>query len=156
VNPAHTLSVSVLVRAPIWRVYQNWRRLERFPTFVPSVREARWLTKDRLYWREAYLGEEYESTFAITMLENENSLQWQSLTGPESSGTAKCEARPFGHTCINLTVNYAPDAPLQQTTAVRRRHHEFLESFKRFVESKLLRERPAPMPESSSPQEVKS
>jgi uncharacterized membrane protein len=141
-SPA-SISFSIEVDAPVSRVYRYWKRLETFPRFNPSVREARWLAQDRLYWREEYGGQEYESTFAITMDERSNSLSWQSLTGPESAGSAVCEAQHSGSTRITLTIRYAPDTQFQAAEAVGARHRRYLKSFKEFVEAELSTQ-PAP------------
>jgi uncharacterized membrane protein len=129
-----SLSFSLHVDAPIWRVYRNWKRLERFPAFLPSVREARWLAKDRLYWREEYGGTEYETTFRIVTDERANTLTWQSLTGPDNSGSALCEAQQGGGTLITLTIRYSPDTLFQAAEAIGARHRRYLQSFRAFVE----------------------
>ena len=131
-----SLSFSLHVDAPIWRVYRNWKRLERFPAFLPSVREARWLAKDRLYWKEEYGGTEYETTFRIIIDERAHSLTWQSLTGPENSGSARCDAQPAGGTLLSLTIQYTPDPNFQTAEAVSARQRRYLHSFKKFVEAK--------------------
>jgi uncharacterized membrane protein len=133
------------VDAPIWRVYRNWKRLDKFPAFVPSVREARWLAKDRLYWREEYGGTEYETTFRIVTDERDNSLTWHSLTGPENSGSAVCEPQQGGGTLITLTIRYAPDTQFQAAEAIGARHRRYLQSFRDFVErgpGEQLKKRP--------------
>jgi uncharacterized membrane protein len=129
------VNVSCEVNEPIWRVYQNWKRLDRFPSFVPSVKEARWLSRNRLYWREEHDGADYESTYAITLHLRENGLEWQSLSGPESSGTARCEALPRGGSRLTLSIDYVPDAESQSPASVRGRHERYLRAFKAFVES---------------------
>ncbi len=138
-SDTESISVSAVIEAPIWRVYQNWRRFERFPLFVPTVREARWLSKDQLYWREEHEGKEYVSTFQVTMKLSESSLSWRSLSGPESSGAAVVEAQPGGWSRVTLTVDFVPDTETQRAEAVRARHREFLAAFKRFVESSARR-----------------
>jgi uncharacterized membrane protein len=139
VLPKETITVSAQIDAPIWRVYQNWKRLERFPAFVPTVREARWLSKTRLFWREEHEGQEYESTFEITLQLEENSLSWRNLSGPECSGTAVCEAQREGGTRVTLTIHFVPDELIQLPTAVRARHLAFLKAFKKFVEASAER-----------------
>ena len=136
---AETISVSAVIEAPIWRVYQNWRRFERFPSFVPAVKEARWLTKDRLYWREEHAGQEYEFTYEIKLTLSESSLSWRSLAGPQSSGTAVVQAQPGGWSRITLTMTFEPDDGIQSPPVVLRRHREFLMSFKQFVEDHARR-----------------
>jgi uncharacterized membrane protein len=134
-----TISVSAIVEAPIWRVYQNWRRFERFPSFVPAVREARWDGRERLYWREEYEGKEYELTYEVKLKLAESSLSWRSLSGPESSGTAVVEPQPMGWSRITLTVSFVPDDGIQSPAAVQARHRGFLMSFKHFVEASARR-----------------
>lgn len=136
VAPEATLTFAAQIEAPIWRVFQNWKRLERFPNFVPTVLEARWLAPDRLFWREEYGGQVYESTYAITLRLNENSLSWRSLSGPASTGTALCEPHPRGTTRVTLTVHFTPDEGLQSAAAIEKRHRDFLWSFKQFVEAR--------------------
>jgi uncharacterized membrane protein len=131
-----SLTLTVAVAAPIWRVYQNWRRLEKFPSFVPAVREARWVSKSRLYWREEHDGQESESTFEVTVRENENSLSWRSLTGAQNSGITVCEPQPDGTTRITLTIEYDPDTSAQSPAAVQKRHSAYLQAFKSMVEAK--------------------
>jgi uncharacterized membrane protein len=134
-----TISVSAVIEAPIWRVYQNWKRLDRFPAFVDSVKEARWLTPERLLWREVHKGVEHEIEYDVKLNVRESSLSWRSLTGPESSGTATIQPEPMGWSRITLEVTFVPDSALQDPAAVRARHRDFLLSFKKYVESKAAR-----------------
>ncbi len=127
--------VSAAVNAPIWRVYQKWRRLEEFPSFVPSVREARWLSKSKLYWCEKVIELDYEATFEIRTDLRKNSLSWQSLTGPESTGDARCEALPGGGSRVTLTVQFTPDTETQEPEVVHQRHLAYLRAFKKYVEA---------------------
>jgi len=131
-----SLTVSAEVDAPIWRVFQNWRRLERFPEFMPSVRESRWLSKTRLHWKEVVGADEYAATFEVITNLRENSVTWRSLAGPDNSGRATCEALPNGRTRLALTVSFKPDAASNDPEEMRRRHEEYLAGFKRFVERK--------------------
>lgn len=135
-SPTDSISLSERIDAPIWRVYQNWRRFERFPSFVPAVHEARWLSKNHLRWREEYEGHEFESTYEITLRLAESSLSWRSLSGPESAGTAHCEPQPDGKTLVTLTISYVPDDGAQSPTAIEKRHRDFLTLFKQFVEAR--------------------
>jgi uncharacterized membrane protein len=134
-----TISVSAVIEAPIWRVYQNWKRLDRFPAFVDSVKEARWLTPERLHWREEHKGIEHEIEYEVLTNTRESSLTWRSLTGPESSGSATIEPEPMGWSRITLNINFVPDSALQDPAAVRARHRDFLLSFKKYVESRTGR-----------------
>ena len=135
VSTKQRVTVSCEIAAPIWRVYLNWKRLERFPSFVPAVKEARWLERKRLYWREAHEGKQFESTFAIKTNLRENSLSWQSLSGPESSGSAQCEPLPDGGSRLTLWIEFVADAESQSPGAVRSRHEAFVSAFKEFVEN---------------------
>jgi uncharacterized membrane protein len=131
------LDVSVEVTAPIWRVYQNWLRLERFPVFFPSVKEARWISKNRLFWREEHGGGEYSSTFEINFLPSENGLTWRSLSGPPNTGRALCNALPGGVTRLTLRVWYIPDQMSRaDAESIVERHRAYLLAFKRFVEGR--------------------
>jgi uncharacterized membrane protein len=121
------------VAAPIWRVYQTWRRLETFPDFVPSVKQARWLSKSRLYWREEHDGKEHEAEFEVTLHLHENSLSWRSVSGAEHSGITRCEALPGAKTRMTMQVEFASTS---NPAHVRALHENYLQAFRRFAEAR--------------------
>src|SRR3954464_4922865 len=92
----HSATLTAELAAPIWRVYQTWRRLDRFPSFVPFVRVANWTEPERLSWCEEHNGKAYKWTYCVKTDPGSNSVSWASLTGAENSGSVQCEPLPDG------------------------------------------------------------
>lgn len=129
------VETSIELNAPIWRVFQNWKRYDFVPRFVPNVREVRYVEANLLYWRESHAGQEHEMTFEITPDLQKNSIAWKAMSGPENCGTVIFEPRPDGATRITLRMNYDPDAGWHDPAAVTKRLQSYLRGIKKFIDS---------------------
>ena len=139
-----TIELSAEVNAPIWRVFQNWKRFESFPKFTKVIREVRQEGDNRLYWREEHAGREYEALFEITLQPKENSLQWRSISGANNSGTAGFEPLPNGRTRVTLKMDYEPDNDWQKPAVMAKRLRAYLKGFTQFIEETVNAGIPSP------------
>lgn len=129
-----TVELAVEVNAPIWRVYQNWKRFEQFPRYAKRVREVR-PTGNRLFWREEHEGTEYEAVFEVTLQLQENRLLWRSISGADNSGVARFDPVKNASTNVTLTMEYEPGIGWQSPAAISTRLRGYLTGFKEFIEA---------------------
>jgi uncharacterized membrane protein len=131
---------SMVVEGAIWRVFAQWRRLENFPKYIASVREVRWLEKDRLFWREADSdGREHTFTFQIQFDLAQCRITWQSLSGESNRGEMRFEPQPGSRTLLIVRMHFAPNEGLQRPATVAQRLESYLLGFKKFVEAKNVK-----------------
>src|SRR5215216_2541799 len=129
-----SVELAIDVNAPIWRVYENWRRFEQFPSYAKGVREVR-PAGNRLFWREEHDGKEYDAVFEITLQLPENRLLWRSISGANNSGVARFDPVKGGGTKITLIMEYEPGIGWQSPAAISKRLQGYLKGFKEFIEA---------------------
>jgi uncharacterized membrane protein len=123
---------SIVVRAPIGRVFQQWLRIEDFPKFMPAVKEVRKLDSGHFAIVAFLNGTRHEAVLEIILQVSERRLAWRALAGRPSehfaSRVVSFTSRPEQSTCVTLKI--CPDF----NGAVSRRMHSYLRNFKRFME----------------------
>ena len=123
---------SILVGAPVGRVYRQWLRIEDFPKFMPAVREVQKLDSGHFALVVSLNGKRHETVLEIMLQVPERRLAWQALAGRPSehfaSGVVSFTSRPDRSTCVILKICPGFDG------AVSRRMHSYLRNFKRFME----------------------
>lgn len=132
---------TVVVDAPIDRVYERWTHVEDFPRFMPAVREMRRIDGKRFHWRVERGGREYEATFEIVLRIPQRRIAWRTISGSESSGVV-CFGPELGRrTRVSFKMKYAPDAGWDSPAELRERLRTRLSRFKA-----LMEEMPRPAP----------
>jgi uncharacterized membrane protein len=94
---AGQVRASIVVRAPIERVFDAWSRFEDFPRYMPSVREVRRVGADRLHWVIAGpAGAPVEFDAVVTRRDRPRAIAWTTVEGAlvEHGGSARF--RPAG------------------------------------------------------------
>jgi uncharacterized membrane protein len=123
---------SIVVRAPIGSVYQQWLRIEDFPKFMPAVKEVEKLDDEHFALVASLNGNRHEAVLEIMLQVPERRLAWRALASRPSehfvSGVVCFTSRPDQSTCVSLKI--CPDF----NGAVSRRMHSYLRNFKRFME----------------------
>jgi uncharacterized membrane protein len=100
---------SVVVEAPVSRVYEYWRDLENLPNFMSNVEEVRATGPDRTHWViKGPLGAKMEFDAETTQEEENRALGWNSVDGNvETSGQVRFQELGPERTRVEVTMNYA-------------------------------------------------
>ena len=73
---------SIVVEAPVERVYEYWSDLENLPDFMTNVEEVRAVGPDRTQWRvKGPLGAKMEFDAQTTQKEENRALGWNAVDG---------------------------------------------------------------------------
>ncbi len=99
---------SVVVEAPVERVYDYWRTLENLPRFMTNVEEVRPVGPGRTHWRiKGPLGAKMEFDAETTQDEENNRIAWNSVDGNvETSGEVRFQEVGAGRTRVEVTMQY--------------------------------------------------
>ena len=100
---------SVVVEAPVSRVYDYWRNLENLPNFMTNVEEVRATGPGMTHWRiKGPLGTKMEFDAQTTQEEENRALGWNSVDGNvETSGQVRFQELGPERTRVEVTMNYA-------------------------------------------------
>ena len=100
---------SVVVEAPVSRVYEYWSDLENLPNFMTNVEEVRATGPDRTHWViKGPLGAKMEFDAQTTQEEENRALGWNSVDGNvETSGQVRFQELGPERTRVEVTMNYA-------------------------------------------------
>ncbi len=100
---------SVVVEAPVSRVYDFWRNLENLPNFMTNVEEVRATGPDRTHWViKGPLGAKMEFDAETTQEEENRALGWNSVDGNVgTSGQVRFQELGPERTRVEVTMNYA-------------------------------------------------
>ena len=100
---------SVVVEAPVSRVYDYWRNLENLPNFMTNIEEVRATGPGMTHWRvKGPLGTKMEFDAPTTQEEENRALGWNSVDGNvETSGQVRFQELGPERTRVEVTMNYA-------------------------------------------------
>ena len=100
---------SVVVEAPVSRVYDYWRNLENLPNFMTNIEEVRATGPGMTHWRDkGPLGTKMEFDAQTTQEEENRALGWNSVDGNvETSGQVRFQELGSERTRVEVTMNYA-------------------------------------------------
>jgi uncharacterized membrane protein len=100
---------SVVVEAPVSRVYDYWSNLENLPNFMTNIEEVRATGPGTTHWRiKGPLGTKMEFDAQTTQEEENRALGWNSVDGNvETSGQVRFQELGPERTRVEVTMNYA-------------------------------------------------
>lgn len=100
---------SVVVEAPVSRVYDYWRNLENLPSFMTNVEDVRATSPGMTHWRiKGPLGTKMEFDAQTTQEEENRALGWNSVDGNVgTSGQVRFQELGPERTRVEVTLNYA-------------------------------------------------
>jgi len=106
---AQRVESSVVVEAPVSRVYEYWRDLENLPNFMTNIEEVRSTGPRTTHWRiKGPLGAKMEFDAQTTQEEENSALAWNSVDGNvETSGQVRFQELGPERTRVEVTLNYA-------------------------------------------------
>jgi uncharacterized membrane protein len=121
---------SVIVKAPIDDVYEQWSRVEDLPKFITPLRNVQRMDDARFSYTWDRNGSEQRGIFQILLRIPGRRIAWGSMSNGLMSGVVCFEPRPHQETEITLKVRsiFAP-------SSLSRRVKEYLANFKRLVEN---------------------
>jgi uncharacterized membrane protein len=100
---------SVVVDAPVEKIYDYWRTLENLPRFMSNIEEVRPTGPGRTHWVvKGPLGAKMEFDARTTLDEENSILAWNVVDGDgvETSGQARFRELGPGRTRVEVTVDY--------------------------------------------------
>jgi uncharacterized membrane protein len=106
---AQRVESSVIVEAPVARVYEYWSNLENLPNFMTNIEEVRAMGPDRTHWRvKGPLGAKMEYDAQTTQDEENRAIGWNSVDGDvQTSGQVRFQELGPERTRIEVTMNYS-------------------------------------------------
>ena len=120
---------SVIVKAPIEEVYEQWSRVEDLPKFITPLRNVRRLDDAHFSYTWHPNGSEQQGIFHIVLRVPGRRIAWRSMSDGFMSGVVCFEPRSDQETEITLRIRSIFDPP-----SLSRRVEEYLGNFKRLVE----------------------
>jgi uncharacterized membrane protein len=120
---------SVLVKAPVAQVYEQWSRIEDLPKFIAPLRNVQRMDDTRFSYTWHPNGGEQQGVFQIVLRIPGRRIAWRSMSDGFMSGVVSFEPRSDRETEITLKIRSIFDPP-----RLARRVEEYLGNFKRLVE----------------------
>ena len=121
---------SVLVKAPISEVYEQWSRVENLPRFITPLRNVQRIDDTHFSYIWHPNGSEQQGVFQIVLRVPSRRIAWRSMSDGFMSGVVGFEPRSDQETEITLKIRSTFDPP-----SLSRRVEEYLGNFKRLVEN---------------------
>jgi uncharacterized membrane protein len=106
-------SATLIVRAPVERVFEFWNDYQNFPRFMSHVCQVYKSGENRSHWKVAGPGGlPVEFDTVITECEPNRQIAWKSLNDSpiETSGHVHFEARSDRSTWVGVCIRYTPPA----------------------------------------------
>lgn len=121
---------SVVVKAPISQVYEQWSRVENLPRFITPLRNVQRIDDTHFSYIWHPNGSEQQGVFQIVLRIPSRRIAWCSMSDGFMSGVVGFEPRSDQETEITLKIRSIFDPP-----SLSRRVEEYLRNFKRLVEN---------------------
>jgi uncharacterized membrane protein len=128
--PANAAQRSVVVKAPVDRVYEQWSRIEDVPRFITSLREVRRIDDAHFSYTWQPNGDEQKGVFHIVLQIPGRRIAWRTMSNGFMSGVVCFEPRSQQETEVTLKIRSIFDPP-----RLSQRVEEYLDNFKRLVEN---------------------
>jgi uncharacterized membrane protein len=126
--------VSIVVKAPIAKVYKRWLAFEDYPKFITAIKRVRKLDAYHFVASLGFDGKQYDTTLEVMLCVPERRLAWRTLAdrhAPDhfAAGVVSFAALSDHNTCVTLKLTSSFGG------AVSSRVDKYLHNFKRLVES---------------------
>ena len=121
---------SVVVKAAISEVYEQWSRVENLPRFITPLRSVQRIDDTHFSYIWHPNGSEQQGVFQIVLRVPSRRIAWRSMSDGFMSGVVGFEPRSDQETEITLKIRSVFDPP-----SLSRRVEEYLRNFKRLVEN---------------------
>ncbi len=122
---------SVVVKASVDQVYEQWSQIEDLPKFITPLRNVLRMDDTHFSYTWGPNGGEQQGVFHIVLRIPGRRIAWRSTSDGFMSGVVSFEPRSDQETEITLKIRSVFDPP-----SLSRRVEEYLGNFKRLVEKK--------------------
>ncbi|PYJ92985.1 MAG: hypothetical protein DME54_15110 [Verrucomicrobia bacterium] len=120
---------TIVVDAPVGKVYEQWSRIEDLPKFITPLRDVRRIDDARFSYTWHPNGSDQQGVFHIVLQIPGRRIAWRTLSNGFMSGVVSFEPRSEQETEVTLKIRSIFDPP-----SLSRRVEEYLRNFKRLVE----------------------
>ena len=121
---------SIVVKASVGRVYEQWSCIEDLPKFITPLGNVRRMDETHFSYTWQPNGNEQQGVFQIVLQIPGRRIAWRSMSDGFMSGVVSFEPRSDRETEITLKIRSIFDPP-----RLSRRVEEYLDNFKRLVEN---------------------
>jgi uncharacterized membrane protein len=119
---------SIIVKAPVAKVYEQWLRGEDFPKFITAVKTSRRLDPNHFAISESLNGKEHESVLEFVLRIPGRRLVWRSVSDQFAAGVVSFTPHADQSTSVALTMMSTYGG------AVSERVDTYLRNFKGLIE----------------------
>jgi uncharacterized membrane protein len=123
---------TIVVNAPVEKVYERWSRIEDLPKFITPLRDVRKIDDARFSYRwhpRHMAGGDQQGVFHIVLQIPRRRIAWRTLSNGFMSGVVCFEPRSQKETEVTLKIRSIFDP-----ASLSQRVEEYLRNFKRLVE----------------------
>jgi uncharacterized membrane protein len=121
---------SILVKAPVERVYGQWAHVEDLPKFITPLRNVRRIDDTQFSYTWHPNDDERQGVFQIVLQIPGRRIAWRTLSNGFMSGVVSFEPHSEQETEVTLKIRSPFDPP-----NLSLRLEEYLGNFKRLVEN---------------------
>lgn len=118
---------SIVVAAPITKVYEHWLRFEELPKFIKPLREVQRIDDTHFSFKD---GDEKQTIVEIIFRNPERRIAWRTISDGVGLGVVSFEPHRDGGTEITLKLRSAFNPFLSPERAT-----EYLREFKKLIEA---------------------
>ena len=122
---------SIIVNAPVERVYAQWARIEDLPKFVTLIRNVRRMDDTQFSYTWGPNGQERRGVLQIVLQIPARRIAWRALSNELMSGVVSFDRRSKTDTEVTLKIRSTFDV-----LNLSRRLEEYLGNFKQLIERK--------------------
>lgn len=145
---AEQITRSIIVKAPVSKVYQAWANFENFPIFMENIKSVRRIDSKTSHWEmEGPLGTTIEWEAETTRLDKNKRVGWSSKDHEESdittSGQVTFNDLPHEETEITVILQYVPqkggaagEALAKMFSNPEKQLEQDLQNFKNYIEGR--------------------
>jgi uncharacterized membrane protein len=120
---------TIVVNAPVEKVYEQWSRIEDLPKFITPLRDVRKIDDARFSYRWHPNNGDQQGVFHIALQIPRRRIAWRTLSNGFMSGVVCFEPRSQKETEVTLKIRSIFDP-----SSLSQRVEEYLRNFKRLVE----------------------
>ncbi len=99
---------TMIINAPIDRVYDMWVRSSNYPKLLSHVKEVTLKSPTVEHWKVELAGIPLEFDIELTDIQENKHLAWKSIAGTDNSGFVHFEPVPEG-TKVTVHFNFLPE-----------------------------------------------
>lgn len=142
-NRRITLEESIVLQAPVRKVYDQCTQFEHYPRFFEELTRVQQIDDRHVRWRldprvDAGTSEAVELETEICEQLPDKRIAWKTLAGPAHAGVVTFHRLDDGRSKMMIQVDYVPEGLWQQLRerlgTGKRRLRTALERFKQFIE----------------------